>query len=64
MKFFFVFFFEEGGGGAGGVILGENFSRWGQGMSKFLAGGGHVRYSRHVRYYQNMFKKLYKKVLP
>ena len=41
-------------------------SRWGEGMSKFLARGGtYVRHSRHVISYQNMFKNyLYEKILP
>ena len=54
MKFFFL-----GKERGAGVILGENVSRSGEGMSKFLAsgdGGGYVRHSRHVRSYQNMFK--------
>ena len=30
------------GGKGGAVILGENISRWGEVMTKFLASGGHM----------------------
>ena len=58
------FFCEEGGRGG---ILGENFSRSGEGMSKFLASvvGEYMSDIQDVRSYQNMFKNyLYEKILP
>ena len=56
-KFFEFFFFLCGGVGVG-VILGKNFSRWGEGMSKFLAcGGTYVRHSRQMSDLTKIFPK-------